>query len=93
MPKNLSRLNRFSTLCESAEPEDICEVITSGILDSVKENLPLQISIKPQWMSPKTKATINTKPKTRKEKVTNQLNIRVQEIGQERQAESSRERN
>ena len=59
---------RFYALCETAEPEDVCDEITSGILDSVKETLPLQNSIKPQWMSPKTKEAINTKHKTRKEK-------------------------
>ena len=67
-PFQLKLSNRFSALCETAEPEDICEEITSGILDSVKETLPLQNSTQPQWMSSKTKAAINTKHKTRKEK-------------------------
>ena len=47
-PFQLKLSNRFSALCEIAEPEDICEEITSGILDTVKETLPLQNSIKPQ---------------------------------------------
>ena len=72
-PFQLKLSNQFSALCETAEPEDICEEITSGILDSVKEPLPLQNSIKPQWMSPKQKPQLTPSKRQEKNKLTRGL--------------------
>ena len=85
-------------MCEIDEPEDICEVITSGILGSVKETLPLQNSIKPQWMAPKTKAAINTNHKTRNEKGHQSIEYKIakaesKKLVKKDRLESSRERN
>ena len=59
--------NRFSALQETDDPEAIFQEITSGILDTVKETLPLQTSNQCNWMSAETKGAIEEKHTTRKQ--------------------------
>ena len=66
-PFQLKLSNRFSSLQETTVPEDIFQQITSGILETAKEILPLQKKSQCRWMSTKTKEAIETKHKIRKQ--------------------------
>ena len=66
-PFQIQLCNRFSSLQETTDPEDIFEKITTGILETVKETLPIQNFQQCNWMSTKTKEAIEAKHKIRKE--------------------------
>ena len=62
--------NRFQTLSEISDPNDINNKIIDGLLDTVKEVLPKLNNDKPDWMSEEAKQAITSKHICRKEKGT-----------------------
>ena len=66
-PFQIQLCNRFSSLQETTDPEDIFDKITTGLLETVKETLPIQNSKQCNWMSTKTKEAIEAKHKIRKQ--------------------------
>ena len=76
-PFQLQLSNRFSSLCETSDPEDIFVKITTGVLDTIKETLLLQNSSQCSWMSAKAKEAIDTKQKIRKQNGDKSLEYKI----------------
>ena len=67
-PFELKLSNRFASLSPDLEPKILLKDITTAILETAKETLPLKNPSKPDWMSTTTKQAIEAKHRIRKDK-------------------------